>query len=140
MSLDVAAKRERHRLEAARSRARARGEDVPLMRKGPPREPVLDRIVRFIDATGDCWDWTGARSRRGYGLMSVRPGGNRNAHRVVWETLVGPIPDGLQLDHLCRNRACVNPAHLEPVTNRENARRSPLMGGARVRGSGRCSV
>lgn len=48
------------------------------------------------------------------------------AHRVVYEALVGPIPDGLQLDHVCRNRACVNPAHLEPVTALENTRRSAL--------------
>jgi hypothetical protein len=54
----------------------------------------------------------------GYGKYS-----GRQAHRVVYETLAGPVPDGLELDHLCRQKACVNPQHLEPVTHRENMRR-----------------
>lgn len=67
----------------------------------------------------DCWLWT-AGLNNGYGTIY---GGRRSplrAHRVAYELLVGPIPDGLTLDHLCRNRRCVNPAHLEPVSNREN--------------------
>jgi len=68
-----------------------------------------------------CWEWMGA-CRGGYGRFHV---GNRNAlaHRVAYEALVGPMPDGLQPDHLCRNRPCVNTAHLEPVTNAVNCRR-----------------
>lgn len=67
----------------------------------------------------DCWLWTGTVDTPGYGRVQI----NRRkigAHRVAYEALVGPIPEGLDLDHLCRNRLCVNPAHLEPVTRREN--------------------
>jgi hypothetical protein len=71
----------------------------------------------------DCWEWTGARTTAGYG--NVSPGNKQTvlSHRVMYELLVDPIPDGLELDHLCRNRACVRPAHLEPVTHQENCRR-----------------
>ncbi len=68
-----------------------------------------------------CWLWNGCTSY-GYGMFYA--GSKlRRAHRVSYETLIGPIPDGLQIDHLCRVRNCVNPAHLEPVTNRENSLR-----------------
>ncbi|MFH0980290.1 MAG: HNH endonuclease signature motif containing protein [Planctomycetota bacterium] len=77
-----------------------------------------DRIAAKIDAEGDCWRWTGA-SREGYGVVKV-DGETRQAHRVVWQLLVGPIREGLQMDHLCRNRRCVNPDHLEVVTQRQN--------------------
>lgn len=69
----------------------------------------------------DCWEWQGARTK-GYGVTS-RTAGTRLVHRLVYEATRSPVPDGMQLDHLCRNRACCNPHHLEPVTNRENALR-----------------
>lgn len=75
-------------------------------------------------APGCCWMWRGAKTPGGYGQF--RPdyrGPSVVSHRYAYELLVGPIPDGLQLDHLCRTRACVNPAHLEPVTQIENIRR-----------------
>ena len=68
-----------------------------------------------------CWDWVGALSH-GYGHFGIE-GIIYRAHRVTYEWMVGPIPDGLTIDHLCKNKACVNPAHLEPVTIRENTRR-----------------
>jgi hypothetical protein len=72
-----------------------------------------------VDAMGDCWQWTGTTNTKGYGRFNVS-GRQAVAHRVAFEVLVGPIADALQLDHLCRNRGCVNPDHLEPVTRREN--------------------
>jgi len=87
--------------------------------------------VRYTD-TG-CWEWTGWRKSDGYALLNDRTYGNRRAHRVAYETFVGPIPDGLHLDHLCRNRSCVNPAHLEPVTARENLRRGNGWAGRNAR-------
>lgn len=83
------------------------------------------------DPNSGCWLWTRS-TRHGYGALTV---GNksRSAHRVSYEAHVGPIPEGLHIDHLCRVRCCVNPAHMEPVTLAENTRRG--MGGQRARES-----
>ena len=70
---------------------------------------------------GGCWEWQGALND-GYGIVG-RDGTTRRVHRVVYEALVGPIPNGMDLDHLCRNRRCCNVLHLEPVTRRENLAR-----------------
>ena len=67
-----------------------------------------------------CWLWLGSKNGH-YG--TVYRGKNIRAHRVAYEELVGPIPHGLTIDHLCRNTVCINPAHMEPVTASENARR-----------------
>ena len=66
--------------------------------------------------------WTGAKNTKGYGNVGIE-GKVRSVHRVAYEEIMGPIPAGLELDHLCRNRACYNPEHLEPVTHTENMRR-----------------
>jgi hypothetical protein len=92
------------------------------------RMPIADRIAEAQkNPTPDgCWNWVWSRTRSGYGM--VGSGGKvKRAHRVVYELLVGPIPDGLQIDHLCRNKSCVNPAHMEPVTHRVNTLRGTAM-------------
>lgn len=86
--------------------------------------PVRDRIASSsVKIDNGCWQWTGYRYGNGYGALSIE-GRQRLAHRVSYEEFVGPIPVGLTIDHLCRNRACVNPVHLEPVTGRENTQRA----------------
>lgn len=96
---------------------------------GKDAEPIRDRILRLAarDGASGCWIWPNL-DVSGYGQIWVgsRNDGTRRrmlAHRASYETFCGPIPDGLGLDHLCATPACVNPDHLEPVTNRENLRR-----------------
>jgi hypothetical protein len=73
-----------------------------------------------------CIDWAGPTNGNGYGLMGVmaRDGSKLWAHRIAYESVNGPIPDGLEIDHLCRRPVCVNPEHLEAVTHAENIRRA----------------
>ena len=72
---------------------------------------------KILKTSSGCWMWTGL-TQGGYGKWN-----GRHAHRIVYELLVGEIPPGLELDHLCRVAGCVNPEHLEPVTGEENRRR-----------------
>lgn len=78
--------------------------------------------VRFMP--GGCVEWTGRINWAGYGVMHLGQGRSTGAHRYVWAMLRGELARGIQLDHLCRNRRCVNVGHLEPVTARENTMRS----------------
>ena len=80
------------------------------------------RFWSKVDAGGDCWLWTAYTDDDGYGRFQVA-GAVERAHRYAWQIMVGPIPDHLELDHLCRVPACVNPDHLEAVTHAENMRR-----------------
>lgn len=73
---------------------------------------------------GPCWLWLGTINRAGYGRAWDGARSGRQAHRVVYEQLIGPVPDDLDLDHLCRVRLCVRPSHVEPVTHAENIRRA----------------
>lgn len=105
-------------------RQRTRG-TVELLR-APTVEGRFWAKVDRADAAA-CWVWTGYRDRHGYGEFhkTVAPKQRKKirAHRMAYELLVGPIPNDCELDHLCRNKACVNPSHLEPVTHAVNMRR-----------------
>jgi hypothetical protein len=89
------------------------------------RRPIVDRFLEKVERDGllGCWIWTGASTIHGYGIFSV-DGHLVHAHRVAYRLFVGEIPDGLDIDHLCRTRLCVNPAHLEPVTRQVNVQRA----------------
>lgn len=111
----------------------------------PPRRPFAwkglasmatrlsteERFWSRVDASGDCWEWTGGQ-QSGYGYFSA--GGKKvRVHRFAWVVLVGPLDDDETLDHLCRNRSCVSPAHLEPVSAAVNVKRGWGFVGVNVR-------
>jgi len=113
-------------------------------RKGFITEPVEARIWRLVNKAGPvpphrpelgpCWIWNGFTTKKGYGLVSHSGYLSPSAHRAVWQLEVGPIPEGLQLDHHCLVKSCVKPiadefgpAHLEPVTNAVNMARAKAL-------------
>jgi DNA-binding CsgD family transcriptional regulator len=115
--------------------------------------PRTGRPVKFSfddsyipEPNSGCWLWIGKVNHLGYGALWIRDSAKKtgwrsiSAHRHSYETNIGPIPDGLSLDHKCRVRCCVNPAHLEPVTHAENVRRgiSGEVNGARMRAKTHC--
>lgn len=95
----------------------------------------IERFDRYVDTTEDCWKWKGSLTAAGYGLFTSNYQ-NQYAHRWAYELFVGPVPDGLDIDHECHNRAfnlglcsggskcphraCCNPAHLAPATRKKN--------------------
>lgn len=85
--------------------------------------PEADRFWSNVQVGPDCWLWRRLPNKFGYGRFANRAGVMVLAHRFAYELVVGPIPEGLVLDHLCETPACVRPEHLEPVTNSENVRR-----------------
>lgn len=90
---------------------------------GKPRKrtPLIEKMFRYVEIGASCWEWRGERGRYGRSSYTDDSGLHHiGAHRLSWMALRGPIPDGLQIDHLCKNTTCVRPSHLEPVTGREN--------------------
>lgn len=113
------------------------GADVVMTKPGPEPKPIAERFWGKVDKSENapCWTWKGAFQCHGYGTFSRK---NKSglwrqvlAHRFAYEDVKGPIPEGLSLDHLCRNPACVNPDHLDPVTHMENCRRGVCADSAR---------
>jgi CxxC motif-containing protein len=93
----------------------------------------IGRLLAHVEKRDDgCWQWSGCINPGGYGVFGIY-GRNTAAHRISYEMFTGPIPDGLTIDHLCRNTGCVNPDHLEAVTMTENIRRSCSAGGLNAR-------
>ena len=100
--------------------------------RGVSVAPLEDRIadLSMPEPNSGCWLWLGVIKNNGYGTLGVKRGQKwmtQHAHRVSYEVAHGSIPAGADLDHKCRNRACVNPQHLEPVSRSVNLSRSPLM-------------
>ena len=95
-----------------------------MAKRGTP----IERFWRFVSKAEPpaCWLWLGAHNQKGYGLFRTGGAGSHRmgAHRFVYLTLIGLIPDGLVLDHICNNPGCVNPSHLRPVTNGFNLERA----------------
>lgn len=106
------------------ARVQRHGDPHKTLRRPPVRGgTTLERCMRLTEITEDgCWLWKGTISTNGYGRFAVN-GTTRPAHRIIYEILVGPIPEGLTIDHLCRVRHCVRPDHLEPVTQYVNQSR-----------------
>lgn len=90
------------------------------------RKDVIDKLMDGVLVGGEHWEWTGYHKEGGYGRV-MDMGKPKGVHVAVYEWLVGPVPEGLELDHTCRQPWCCRPSHLEPVTHAENMRRAHLI-------------
>lgn len=97
-----------------------------MARPGPRPIPARERFWPKVTMTvGGCWVWRAALNTQGYGSFFAGPDrGVVGAHCFAYELMIGPVPPGLELDHLCRNRRCVCPLHMDPVTHDENVQRA----------------
>ena len=108
-----------------------KGQHIPFIYGHNPTIPFFRRVANFWKMTSllpesgrpDCIEWTGALTEGGYGYYTAGIVGEKAAHRIAYVLTFGSIPKGLEPDHLCRNRKCINPYHLEPVTRTINVRR-----------------
>lgn len=92
--------------------------------------PAIDRFMLRVQVKDNgCWGWQAFKKPDGYGIFCLAKGKNVSAHRFSYAHHVGPIPVGMEIDHTCSNRSCVNPSHLEPVSHVENVRRGVQRGG-----------
>lgn len=136
------------RERTARYRARLRGEDVPLLKRGTKPRPIAERLAEkvLMGAPDDCWPYTGHPNKRGYGKIGGaegKRGSSDYAHRAAWVVAFGPIPDGLWVLHHCDNPPCCNPAHLflgDHDANMADAVRKGRMGKPRGEMSPNCKV
>ena len=120
--------------------------EAALTRKPRKRKEPIQRFLSrvLLDDDDRCWEWIGQKNQANYGRfasdMINSPTRLVVAHKFCYEYFVGPVPKGLELDHLCRNRSCVNPSHLEPVTHSENVLRgaSPELARMRQRSKTHC--
>jgi hypothetical protein len=85
-----------------------------------PERTLAERFWEKVDKSGDCWEWTGAKTSAGYGVFGMGGGKTRGSQRVAYELTHGGIPEGMEIDHICHNRGCVNPQHLRLATRKQN--------------------
>ena len=122
---DCGRKYRAHNLCAAHNAQRRNGRTLSALRASSQGKTLAERFAAKVSRVNDCWIWTGSTSHLGYGQLW---NGDRvdGAHRISVLLSGRSIPEGWDVDHLCRNAACVNPAHLEPVTHAENMERAPF--------------
>src|SRR5580658_194886 len=104
---------------------RRRGFQIPCSKPGPKAKPLEEKFWSKVNKTETCWLWTGYLDKNGYGSFTFGKHNATNckkAYRMAWELINGPTEKGLHLHHTCRNRKCVNPAHLEPMPPSDHAR------------------
>lgn len=102
-----------------RKQARRGQKLSPLKFRAPASMPLQDRLDHYTDKSGECWIWTGNKHPSGYGMLTWE-GRPRYAHRLWFEQLHGQVAAGMDIDHMCRNPSCVNPAHLQAVSHKQN--------------------